>query len=573
MFERALMFFCFILVCQLATAQVCYDYPCVIAKIKTAIEKADYNTAFDNLESASKYRNSNPEEISQLRKLLFDSINQEKIKAQEEEARSRRLLQQVQAESQRAESAEADVDRLAQEKEQQEKLEKLRMENAEIAAHNRNLADRVKENDPSLALNILKYNLDNFPEDELTRATYNALSQRVQNEIACIAVPPEYLVDPFLFDNYSFSGIKSVAISRDGKRCFFAFYDQVVFWDVLQDTGRVVINGKIIRDIKVDSSGSKMIYLDKDFNLFCLNIMNNKDFKIQGAPLTHYVYDPFNDLLNNEVIKHDAIGGYRPLKRWAPQMEDYKDEGEPTDSIISFSGSITSFDIEPGGSFCIVGDEYGNVFKWELSENKVYEFNGMHYQEVKSVSIADKSPFVLTASNDGIARLWRTNEESSRTIQAYLGHKDNIYEAALAPDRSICISLSIDGTMKWWDVEKGRVIRSINYRSPEDGLLDMPYNIQFTPEGTHFLMADNVDQVSIWNLKGEAEEYAEITYPYAVAENTVLSIGQDGRPRLFQIRALGHCENDACEGYVITTDEELMLEGVLLKKELVQNDE
>jgi hypothetical protein len=126
MFERALMFFCFILLCQLATAQVCYDYPCVIAKIKRAIEKADYNTAFDNLESASKYRNSNPEEISQLRKLLFDRINQEKIKAQEEEARSRRLLQQVRAESQRAESAEADVDRLAQEKEQQEKLEKIK---------------------------------------------------------------------------------------------------------------------------------------------------------------------------------------------------------------------------------------------------------------------------------------------------------------------------------------------------------------------------------------------------------------------------------------------------------------
>jgi hypothetical protein len=458
MFERALMFFCFILLCQLATAQVCYDYPCVIAKIKRAIEKADYNTAFDNLESASKYRNSNPEEISQLRKLLFDRINQEKIKAQEEEARSRRLLQQVRAESQRAESAEADVDRLAQEKEQQEKLEKLRMENAEIAAHNRKLADRVKENDLSLALNILKYNLDNFPEDELTRAAYNTLSQRVQNEIACIAVSPK-IVEGWTQMDYDFGhyNIQSVAISKDGKRCFWASKNQVMLWDVSENKVSVILQDGIVGDIQVDSSGQKLVYLNGDTLLKCINLKTNQRYKIQEATIAqkrHY----------HGILEH---------------LND-----EPLDTTLKFDGSVSGFALESGGNFCIVTTTGWGTYKWDLNENKTYAYQASHFGNVNSISIAKKSPFVLTGGEDGIARLWRTNKVTG-TIQAYLGHRHEIYEAALAPDRSICISLSLDRTMKWWDVEQGRVIRSINIETAR-GVFGLPSHIEFTPKAHIF---------------------------------------------------------------------------------------
>jgi hypothetical protein len=52
-------------------------------------------------------------------------------------------------------------------------------------------------------------------------------------------------------------------------------------------------------------------------------------------------------------------------------------------------------------------------------------------------------------------------------------------------------------------------------------------------------MADNVGSTSIWNLKGEAEEYAEISYPYAIAENASIEYWARWEAKAFSNQSIG----------------------------------
>ncbi len=80
----------------------CRDYPCVIQKVKKAIETKKYTTAFEQLESAEGYEAKNPTEITALRKKLFDAIEKEKEDA-------KKAKEEAEAERQKAKNAEAKV--------------------------------------------------------------------------------------------------------------------------------------------------------------------------------------------------------------------------------------------------------------------------------------------------------------------------------------------------------------------------------------------------------------------------------------------------------------------------------
>ncbi len=98
--QFSVIFLLFFLFNFSAVAQNCYDYGCVIQKVKRALQSSNinYNITFDNLESAAAYPNSKSEEISTLRRRLFERIQAEKKRAEKAEEQTKIVLRQVQAE-------------------------------------------------------------------------------------------------------------------------------------------------------------------------------------------------------------------------------------------------------------------------------------------------------------------------------------------------------------------------------------------------------------------------------------------------------------------------------------------
>jgi Leucine-rich repeat (LRR) protein len=83
------LFFCLFLSTPSVLGQKrCADYACVIGRVKKALTDEDYREAFRQLESSEGYPNKNVNEISTLRKELFDAVENERDNAEKQRKRA-----------------------------------------------------------------------------------------------------------------------------------------------------------------------------------------------------------------------------------------------------------------------------------------------------------------------------------------------------------------------------------------------------------------------------------------------------------------------------------------------------
>jgi WD40 repeat protein len=64
--------------------------------------------------------------------------------------------------------------------------------------------------------------------------------------------------------------------------------------------------------------------------------------------------------------------------------------------------------------------------------------------------------YALSASGDGTLRWW--DLESGRCLHTLQGHTGSVTTVALSADGRFALSGSHDGTLRWWDVEAARCL-------------------------------------------------------------------------------------------------------------------
>jgi WD40 repeat protein len=77
----------------------------------------------------------------------------------------------------------------------------------------------------------------------------------------------------------------------------------------------------------------------------------------------------------------------------------------------------------------------------------------------ESVNDADWSPngkFIVTASNDGTARIW--NAKTGKEVNQLLGHTDAILSVEWHPSGHQIVTASADGTAGIWDANTGEEV-------------------------------------------------------------------------------------------------------------------
>jgi WD40 repeat protein len=75
-----------------------------------------------------------------------------------------------------------------------------------------------------------------------------------------------------------------------------------------------------------------------------------------------------------------------------------------------------------------------------------------------------------------------------------LGHSDYVSSVAFSPDGKTALSGSDDNTVKWWDLESGRVINSLEAHSSR------VYSVAFSPDGKTALSGSDDHTTRLWNL-------------------------------------------------------------------------
>jgi WD40 repeat protein len=78
---------------------------------------------------------------------------------------------------------------------------------------------------------------------------------------------------------------------------------------------------------------------------------------------------------------------------------------------------------------------------------------------VRAVAVSPDGRFIVSGSDDRTVKVWEL--ESGRLLRSLEGHTDWVRAVAVSPDGRFIVSGSVDRTVKVWELESGRLLRSL----------------------------------------------------------------------------------------------------------------
>jgi WD40 repeat protein len=116
-----------------------------------------------------------------------------------------------------------------------------------------------------------------------------------------------------------------------------------------------------------------------------------------------------------------------------------------------------------------------------------------HSQGVKSVAFSRDGTHLLSGSQDATLKLWDT--DTGKVLRTFVGHTDGVNSVAFSPDGTRALSGSWDKTLKLWDVATGTVLRTL------EGHTDGINSVAFSPDGALVLSGSQDKTVKLWNAE------------------------------------------------------------------------
>ncbi|AUX42426.1 uncharacterized protein SOCE26_038580 [Sorangium cellulosum] len=149
-----------------------------------------------------------------------------------------------------------------------------------------------------------------------------------------------------------------------------------------------------------------------------------------------------------------------------------------------------------------------------------------HEREVVRVGFSPDGQRIVSASEDGTARIWRTDGGGEPVVLA--GHGGPVHTAAFSPDGARIVTASEDGTARVWRADgKGEPI-----------LLEQPGrevdSAEFSPDGAHVLVGTGEAAV-VWRADGNGApvvletRHAQIKTPAFSPDGTRVATGSADR--------------------------------------------
>jgi WD40 repeat protein len=200
-----------------------------------------------------------------------------------------------------------------------------------------------------------------------------------------------------------------------------------------------------------------------------------------------------------------------------------RDTGE-TLRTLTFDGSgVSTAEFSPDGTLLAIGgaDNKGHIVEVETG-TEIATLEG-HTARVRSIAWAPDGTRVVTASDDGTARLWTLAGEISAVLQ---GHTDYVRSVAFAPDGQTIATSSDDRSVRLWSAADGTEIRSFLGHS------DWVRSVAFSPDGQRLASGSDDGRIRIWSIQTGREvrniKAADQNYIFAVRfspDGTLLASG------------------------------------------------
>ena len=118
---------------------------------------------------------------------------------------------------------------------------------------------------------------------------------------------------------------------------------------------------------------------------------------------------------------------------------------------------------------------------------------GGHESDVRDANFSSPDGhFIVTASEDGTARLWSSTGKNIAILQ---GHEGSIYSASFSPDSQLIITASEDRTARLWNLD-GEQLKIL------DGHLGAVLQARFDRNNQYIVTVSADNTARLWNSSG-----------------------------------------------------------------------
>ena len=134
--------------------------------------------------------------------------------------------------------------------------------------------------------------------------------------------------------------------------------------------------------------------------------------------------------------------------------------------------------------------------------------NLKHSGPVQACAFLPDGKRVVSASEDHTLKLW--DVETGKEIRSFSGHTAPVRSCAATPDGRRVVSASRDNTLKLWDVETGKTIRSFS------GHTSAVLSCAALPDGRRVVSASRDNTLKLWDVETGKEIRTFSGHKYAV---------------------------------------------------------
>jgi len=120
-----------------------------------------------------------------------------------------------------------------------------------------------------------------------------------------------------------------------------------------------------------------------------------------------------------------------------------------------------------------------------------------HYAAVKCVAFSPDGRFSATGSDDKTIKLW--DMEHGREIRSYLGSNGSVWVLEFSPDGKLLASVDGSYKLSLWEVETSKMIRLIEV--PDDDIL----SVAFSPDSKYLVAGTEKNHAIAWDIATGSE--------------------------------------------------------------------
>ncbi|MCA9947068.1 MAG: hypothetical protein KC449_26490, partial [Anaerolineales bacterium] len=122
-----------------------------------------------------------------------------------------------------------------------------------------------------------------------------------------------------------------------------------------------------------------------------------------------------------------------------------------------------------------------------------------HTRAINSLAFSPDGKLLVSASDDHTLKLWEV--ETGRELRTFNGHKNDVNKVLFHPNGEWVISGSSDHDIKVWEVATGKLLKT--YTIPEYTIMSLAID----PTGTFLAAGSYGDSVYVYNTKADSIIY------------------------------------------------------------------